>query len=146
MDDISHNLLEGYYSNGTDGSGNPAFYYNELQANGNLYRVDFTRVVTSSGITLNITNTINSLGYPANATDLTALNGYLNTLVGIPLNGDECITLGWTYLGHISTNKPNIDAAIASASASGYTFQSLFYQAGYFVYGCIPMKLFYDQG
>jgi len=146
MDDVSHNLLESFYSNGADGDGNPAFYYNSLQASGNHYRADFTRTVTSAGINLNITNAVNTTGYPPNSTDFNSLSATITNLQGIPLNGNECNTLGWTYLGHTSTNKANIDAAIASAAASGYTFQSLFYQSGYFVYGCIPMKLFYDQG
>ena len=84
---------------------------------------------------------------PAPTTEDTAfLTSEVNKFQGVPLNGDECQTLGWTYLGHMSTNKANIEAAIADCTAKGHTFQSLFYQSGYFVFGCVVDRLFYDQG
>ena len=46
----------------------------------------------------------------------------------------------------ITGNFANIDTAKDTAAASGYEFKSLFYQSGYFVFGCTELKLFYDQG
>ena len=77
--------------------------------------------------------------------DILFLEGEVNFMQNTPLNGDECVALGWTYLGHTSTNKANIEAAVATAVSKGYSFKSLFYMKGYFVYGCEALKLFYDQ-
>ena len=139
MDIHSHNLLETYYDDGSN-----QFHYNSLRSGENLFRVDFTRTVSSSGIAINI-NSIT--GDPApTSEDVAFLTSEINSLQGLPLNGNECVTLGWTYLGHYKTNQQNIDAAIADCQSKGSSFRSIYYITGYTVYGCPDMKLFYDVG
>lgn len=142
MDATSHNLLEGYYHDG----GN-AYHYNGLQSGVNHFRVDYTRDVTPSGININITQIkpINNGPVPTSE-DTAFLTSEVNKFQGVPLNGNECVTLGWTYLGNWNTNQANIEAAITECTSKGHTFKSLFYQSGYFVYGCADDKLFYDRG
>jgi hypothetical protein len=145
MDNHSYNLLEPYLSDG----GN-AYHYNALQcdvsAPGSYFRVNFTRDVTSSGVALNITSITNLNNVtPSTAAETAFLTNEVNSFVGLPLNGDECQTIGWQYLGHTSTNNAYIEDVKSSAGAQGYTFKSLFYNNGYFVYGCSDTKQFYDQ-
>lgn len=142
MDAISHNLLEAYYNDG----GN-TFHYNALQSGTNHFRVDFTRSVTAEGIAVSITQIkpVNT-GPTPTSDDVTFLTSEVNKFQGVPHNGNECVTLGWTYLGNWNTNQANIEAAIADCASKGHAFQSLFYQSGYFVYGCVDDKLFYDRG
>ena len=140
----SHNLLETYYKD----SGN-TFHYNSLrsdEADEDTFRVDFTREVTGGGINVTIINIAGNAGAPVLDTDRAALATEVNSLQGTPLNGDECITLGWTYLGHIRSNADNINNARATAASAGYEFVSLYYTNGYFVYGCKEQKSFYEQG
>jgi hypothetical protein len=141
MDATSHNLLEAYYHDG----GN-TYHYNSLQSGDNHFRVDFTRTVANTGITVTINQIkpVNNGSLPT-SDDTAFLTSELNKFQGVPLNGNECITLGWTYLGNWSNNQANIEAAIADCASKGHTFQSLFYQSGYFVYGCVDDKLFYDK-
>lgn len=141
MDATSHNLLEGYYHDG----GN-FYHYNSLQSGTNHFRVDFTRTVTAEGINISI-DLVRAVNGPVpTSEDIAFLTAEVNKFQGVPLNGNECVTLGWTYLGNWSTNQANIEAAIAECATKGHTFQSLFYQSGYFVMGCIADKLFYDRG
>jgi hypothetical protein len=141
MDATSHNLLEAYYHDG----GN-TYHYNSLQSGDNHFRVDFTRTVASTGIavTINQIKPVNNGPLPT-SDDTTFLTSEVNKFQGVPLNGNECVTLGWTYLGNWTNNQANIEAAIADCASKGHTFQSLFYQSGYFVYGCVDDKLFYDK-
>lgn len=135
MDAKSHNLLESCWSDGQDGSVN-RYHYNALMLNdGRTFRVDFTREVTSSSINVNITSTQPS----AAGADASAIATVVNELQGLPKTGFECQTLGWTYLGNITSN-PGIQAQIA-----GKNFVSLLYNAGYFVFGCAATKEFYDK-
>jgi hypothetical protein len=142
MDAHSHNLLEPYYADG----GN-IYHYNSLRSDASTpesyFNVTFTRDVTSSGIVINITGIAGST--TPTADDTTFLTNEVNSFVGIPVNGTECQTLGWTYLGNTDANKADIDSAITSATASGYSFKSIFYHQGYFVHGCADTKQFYDQ-
>jgi len=140
MDAHSHNLLESYYD---DGGGN--FHYNSLQSGDSFFTVSFNRTVSSSGINITINSITNVGGGAVTDTDTAFLTNEVNGFQNVPLNGYECQTLGWTYLGHTSTNADNINAAIAAATASGYSFSSLFYHTGYFVHGCADTKQFYDQ-
>jgi hypothetical protein len=140
----SHNLLEAYITNG----GN-TFYYNALrsdEADEDTFKVTFTREVVSTGIVITIVNIAGNNGAAVLESDRTALIAEVNSLQGLPLNGAECVTLGWTYLGNQSNNSENIHAAKVSAANSGYEFKSIYYASGYFVYGCAAQKLFYDQG
>jgi hypothetical protein len=142
MDAISHNLLEAYYHDG----GN-FYHYNGLQSGDNFFRVDFVREVTASGVNITVSQ-IRSVNSSVLATDedVAFLTSEVTKFQGVPLNGNECVTLGWTYLGHWSSNQANIEAAIADCTSKGHVFQSLFYQSGYFVHGCVADKVFYDQG
>jgi len=140
----SHNLLEAYNADG----GN-TFYYNALrsdEADEDTFKVTFTREVISTGINITIVSIAGNNGAPVLESDRTALNAEVNSLQGLPLNGTECATLGWTYLGNQSSNSENIHAAKVAAANSGYEFKSIYYANGYFVYGCVEQKLFYDQG
>jgi len=141
MDATSHNLLEAYYHDG----GN-TYHYNSLQSGINHFRVDFTRIVASTGIIINIDQIkpVNS-GPTPTAEDTLFLTSEVKKFQGVPLNGNECVTLGWTYLGNWTNNRDNIEAAIADCASKGHNFQSLFYQSGYFVYGCVDDRLFYDK-
>ncbi len=135
MDANSHNLLESCWADGDPNNTNK-YHYNSLMLNdGRTYRVDFTRDVTPAGINLNIISTQPS----AAGADLAAISTVVNELQGLPKSGYECQTLGWTYLGNITTN-PGIGSQIA-----GKNFISLLYNAGYFVYGCVSTKEFYDR-
>lgn len=141
MDAISHNLLEGYYNDG-----NNMFHYNSLQSGNNYFKVEFNREVTSAGINLTITSITPVNGGPVPTDEDTVfLTTEVNKFQNVPLNGNECVTLGWTYLGNWNTHQANIEAAIIECESKGHKFQSLFYQKGYFVYGCVADKLFYDR-
>jgi hypothetical protein len=141
MDATSHNLLEAYFHDG----GN-TYHYNGLQSGTNQFRVDFTRTINESGINITIDQVKPINGGPTpTADDITFLTSEINKFQGVPLNGNECVTLGWTYLGNWTNNQANIEAAIADCTSKGHAFQSLFYQSGYFVYGCVDDRLFYDK-
>jgi hypothetical protein len=135
MDAKSHNLLESFWADRNPNSTNKYHYNSLMLDDGRTYRVDFTRDVTSAGIDLNIVSTQPS----AAGADLAAISTVINELQGLPKSGYECQTLGWTYLGNITTN-PGIGSQIA-----GKNFISLLYNAGYFVYGCVSTKEFYDR-
>jgi TPP-dependent trihydroxycyclohexane-1,2-dione (THcHDO) dehydratase len=140
----SHNLLEAY--NTDDGN---TFYYNALrsdEADEDTFKVTFTREVSPTGVTVTIVSIVGNNGAQVLESDTTALVTEVNSLQGLPLNGEECTTLGWTYLGNQSSNSENIQAAKVAAANSGYEFKSIYYASGYFVYGCAEQKLFYDQG
>lgn len=141
MDAHSHNLLEGYYNDG-----NNTFHYGSLKSGDNFFRVDFTRTVESTGIkiVINQIKPVNNGPAPTQE-DVAFLTSEVEGFQGRPLNGNECIASGWTYLGNMKDNAANIAAAKAECEAKGHTFVSLFYQSGYFVYGCVEDKLFYDQ-
>jgi hypothetical protein len=143
MDAHSHNLLESYISD----SGN-AYYYNALTtdtSSGAYYKVNFTRDVTPSGVSIVVTDikNINNIT-PPTPTDTAFLTNEVNNFMGKPLNGNECQAIGWTYLGNMAKNGTYINNVISSAKTAGYTFTSIFYQAGYFVWGCADTKQFYD--
>jgi hypothetical protein len=108
--------------------------------NGRTYRVDFTREVTSTGINVDIVTTQPG----ADAADAAAIDVIIDELNGIPRDGFECQTLGWTYLGNITTT-PAIQAQIDAAIANGNQFTPVYYNAGYFVFGCAALKQFYDK-
>jgi hypothetical protein len=140
----SQNLLETYYNDGND-----AYHYNSLRSDEDdedTFNVKFTRTVSASGIAVNITEITGNFRAQVLDADIERLTSEVNLFQNVPRNGQECIALGWTYLGHQSANAANIDSAKASATASGYEFKSLSYQSGYFVFGCTELKLFYDQG
>lgn len=141
MDPHSHNLLEGYYNDG-----NNTYHYNALKSDEKYFRVDFTRVVTEAGIniTINQIKPVNS-NIPPTEQDVAFLTSELQTFQGIPHDGNECVTLGWTYLGNSNDNAANINAAITECESKGHKFIPLFYQSGYFVFGCVEDKLFYDK-
>ncbi len=141
MDPHSHNLLEGYYWDG----GN-TYHYNSLKSGEKFFRVDFTRDVTAEGINIVIKQIkpINSDILPTPDDEL-FLTNEVKGFQSKPLNGNECVTLGWTYLGNMRDNAANIAAAKAECEAKGHVFVSLFYQSGYFVFGCEEDKLFYDK-
>lgn len=140
MDAKSHNLLESCWFDGKVGNASK-FHYNQLMLdNGRTYRVDLTREVTPSGINVDVVTT-----HPtADATDIAAIDVIIDELNSAPRDGFECQTLGWTYLGNITTN-PSIQAQVDAAKAAGHEFVSVFYNAGYFVYGCAALKKFYDK-
>lgn len=140
----SQNLLETYYNDSND-----TYHYNSLrsdEADEDTFNVKFTRTVSASGIAVNITEITGNFRAEVLDTDIVRLTSEVDLFQNVPRNGQECTTLGWTYLGHQSINAANIDIAKDTAAASGYEFKSLFYQSGYFVFGCAPLKLFYDQG
>jgi hypothetical protein len=141
MDATSHNLLEAYYNDGSN-----TYHYNSLQSGDNHFRVDFTRTVANTGITVTINQikAVNNGPLPT-SDDVAFLTSEVNKFQGIPHDGNECVTLGWTYLGNWTNNQANIEAAIADCTSKGHSFQSLFYQSGYFVYGCVDDRLFYDK-
>lgn len=140
MDAKSHNLLESCWFDGKTGNASK-FHYNQLMLdNGRTYRVDFTREVTPTGINVDIVTTQPS----ADTTDAAAIDAIIDELNGIPRDGFECQTLGWTYLGNI-TNTPAIQAQIDAAVAGGNQFTPVYYNAGYFVFGCAALKQFYDK-
>ena len=140
MDPRSHNLLETYYHDG----GN-AFHYNSLKSGDNTFRVDFTREVTASGINVAVVLIKGNNDAIPTAEDITFLTQELNVFQDIPHNGDECVTLGWTYVGNKNTNTANVEAAVAECEGKGHKFVPLFYQSGYFVFGCVEDRLFYDN-
>lgn len=140
MDPRSHNLTVGYY-----GIGPNAFQYNGLRSGDKRFVLEFIRAIENGAINFSITKIIGVDGSAPTPEDILFLEGEVNFMQNTPLNGDECVALGWTYLGHTSTNKANIEAAVATAVSKGYSFKSLFYMKGYFVYGCEALKLFYDQ-
>ena len=140
----SQNLLETYYNDSND-----TYHYNSLrsdEADEDTFNVKFTRTVSASGIAVNITEITGNFRAEVLDTDIVRLTSEVDLFQNVPRNGQECTTLGWTYLGHQSINAANIDIAKDTAAASGYEFKSLFYQSGYFVFGCTELKLFYDQG
>lgn len=139
----AHNLLETYYQDGDN-----AFHYDALKADDSVftYKVEFTRTVSESGITVAVTSVTGNYGAPVNDTVTAALASAVSALQTTPRNGDECVTLKWTYLGNKRDKADVIAAAIETAAALGYTYTSLFYNNGYFVYGCAGTKCFYDQG
>lgn len=140
MDSKSHNLVESCWFDSKTGNVSK-FHYNQLMLeNGRTYRVDFTREVTPSGINVDIVSTQPS----ADAIDAAALDVIIDELNSTPKDGFECQTLGWTYLGNISTN-PSIQAQVDAAKAAGNNFVSIYYNAGYFVFGCAALKKFYDK-
>lgn len=141
MDPHSHNLLESYYSDGES-----TFHYKSLKSGDNFFRVDFTRILDSDGIhiTIDQVKPVNNNLTPTQA-DVVFLTSEIHKFQGKPLNGNECIESGWTYLGNMKNNQENIAAAKRECEAKGNSFVSLFYQSGYFVYGCVEDKLFYDQ-
>jgi hypothetical protein len=140
MDDNSHNLLQSYYNDG-----DCKYHYDSLQYNGNTFYVGFTRAITGGGIYITVGPITGNNGYKPTSDDVTALANIVTGFQNKPLNGNECVALGWTYLGHTSSNLPRITAAIAAAKTNGWTFESLFYHSGYFVHGCAGAKQFYDQ-
>ncbi len=140
MDAKSHNLLESCWFDGKTGN-TSKFHYNQLMLdNGRTYRVDFTREVTSTGINVDIVTTQPG----ADAADAAAIDVIIDELNGIPRDVFECQTLGWTYLGNITTT-PAIQAQIDAAIANGNQFTPVYYNAGYFVFGCAALKQFYDK-
>jgi len=143
MDAHSHNLLEPHYQIGDN-----AYHYDALRSDETgtqrYFKINYTRDVTPSGIVINITSIVGGTTEPT-AQDIVFLTNEINNLVGSPINGNECEALGWTFLGTTDTDQINIDNAIAAATAAGYSFKSIFYQAGYFVHGCADTKQFYDQ-
>lgn len=140
MDAKSHNLLESCWFDSKTGNVSK-FHYNQLMLdNGRTYRVEFTREVTPSGINVNIVSTQPT----ADSADAAAIDVIIDELNGTPRDGFECQTLGWTYLGNI-TATPSIQAQIDAAKAAGNDFISIFYNAGYFVFGCAALRQFYDK-
>jgi len=139
MDPRSHNLLEAYYHDG-----NNAYHYNSLKSGENTFRVDFTRDISSDGIVLSIILIKGNNGAVPTSEDINFLTEEVNVFQNLPRNGDECVTLGWTYVGNKNTNAANIEAAITECENKGHKFVPIFYQGGYFVYGCVEDKLFYD--
>jgi hypothetical protein len=139
----THNLLETYFQDGDN-----VFHYNALKAADNVftYRVSFTRTVTESGINTTVTSVAGNYGAPVDNTITAALAAAINTLQSEPRSGEECQALKWTYLGHKRDRADAIQSAIETAAALGYSYKSLFYSNGYFVYGCAGTKCFYDQG
>ena len=140
----SHNLLEAYHYQG----GNK-FQYNSLrsdEADEDTFNVTFTRAVGAEGIAIEVTNILGNGGAPVLESDRTALIAEVNSLQGQPLNKNECITLGWTYIGNAVSNSEIVHDAKVAAANAGYEFTSLYYLQGYFVYGCAGTKQYYDQG
>lgn len=141
LDSRSHNLLEACWFDGKTGNVSNHHYNQLMLEDGRLFRVDFTREVTNISINVDITST----EPVANATDAAALDVIIDSLNSRPKDGFECQTLGWTYLGNI-TNNPGIQAQIDAAAAAGHGFESILYKSGYFVFGCVALKQFYDKG
>lgn len=141
MDPHSYNLLQSYFNDG-----NNKYHYDSLQSGQNFFQLYFTRTVTLSGIAITI-DLIKPVGFGPNPTaeDIQFLTTEVEEFQGIPLNGDECVTLGWTYLGNTKDNADNIAAAKVECDAKGHVFRSLYYQSGYFVFGCVEDKLFFDR-
>jgi hypothetical protein len=140
MQAASHNLLESCWFDGKTGTVS-SFHYDQLKLdNGSTYRVDFTREVTPTGINVDIVSTTPV----ADATDAAALDQIIDELNGVPRDGFECQTLGWTYLGNITTN-PSIQNIVDEAAAAGTPFVSILYHCGYNVCGCAVTKRFYDK-
>jgi len=145
MDAHSHNLLEAYISTGGNN-----YYYNALTTDtspGVYYKVSFTRDVTSAGVAINITDIKNLNNYttPPTDADRTFLTSEINSFLGGPINGNECQTLGWEYVGSTNKNSAQIARVTSSVQAAGFNFKPIFYQAGYYVFGCADTKQFYDQ-
>jgi hypothetical protein len=143
MTATAHNLLETYFQDG----GN-AFHYDALKADDSVftYKVSFTRTVSESGIAIAVTSVAGNYGAPESAAITAALTTAVDTLQSTPRSGEECATLKWTYLGHKRDRADAIQAAIETAATLGYSYKSLFYSNGYFVYGCAGTKCFYDEG
>lgn len=143
MNAQSHNLLETYYQDGSN-----VFHYNALKADDSAftYKVEFTRTVSESGITVAVISVTGNYGAPVNDTITAALVSAVNALQSTPRNGEECAVLKWTYIGNKRDKASEIQTAIETAAALGYSYVSLFYNSGYFVYGCAGTKCFYDQG
>ena len=135
-----HNLLESCWLDGTV-EGVNKYHYDQLKLdNDNTYRVDFTRQVTPAGV---VVNTLDIQPTPS-AEDVAPLNEVLDELTRDPRDGFECQTLGWTYLGNITTN-PEIQTTIDQLVANGNEIRSILYNNGYFVFGCYATKQFYDK-
>lgn len=140
----SHNLLEAYHYQG----GN-TFQYNALrsdEADGDTFNVTFTRAVGAEGIAIEVTNIIGNGGAVVLESDRTALIAEVNSLQGQPLNKNECIALGWAYVGNEVSHSEDVHDAKVAAANAGYEFTSLYYLNGYFVYGCAGTKQYYDRG
>ena len=92
MDAHSHNLLESHYQIGDN-----AYRYDALRSDATgtqrYFNVFYTRDVTSTGIIINITNIVGGTTAPTED-DTTFLTNELNSLVGMPINGNECEALG----------------------------------------------------
>jgi hypothetical protein len=141
MDDHSFNLGQPYY---TDAYG--IGHYDCIKGDGKLCRALFVRTVALSGISVTI-NTVTAIdGTPTDQVAIDAVTNEIQGFQGQPLNGNECVALGYTYLGHLKTHEANIKAAQDQVQALGFQFKSIYYMAGYFVIACLEAKLFYDQG
>lgn len=144
MDDNSHNALEAYYQQ-PDGS----YIYNSLQSSGNLFTVNFIRSCVPGSINITI-KSITGIIAPTES-DISFLTSQVNKMHSMPRNSEECNTIGWAYLGRLSAdplkslNSDAVNAAIASATSQGYSFQSLYYLNGYTVFGCANLGQYYDQ-
>jgi len=139
----AHNLLATYFQDGEN-----TFRYEALKADDSVftYKVQFNRTVSESGINVVVTSITDNYGAPVNDAKTAALTAAVNTLQTTPRSGEECQALKWTYLGNKRDRADVIAAAIATATELGHSFKSLFYNNGYFVYGCVGTKHFYDQG
>lgn len=140
MNARSHNHLEACWFDYKTGNIS-YFHYNELMIeDSRTFKVSFSREVTSIGITVKII----SIEPPASLSETTEIETHINELNCGPKDGFECQTLGWAYLGNITTN-PFIQTQIDAAKANGNEFNSIYYRAGYSVFGCPAIKQFYDK-
>ena len=142
MDPRSHNFVESCWLDGQIAAMKGYHYDVLMLENGTAYKVHFTREILEDGnVDIRITKVLPS---PSD-NDKEEILKIVTELQIKPQNGFEAQSMKWTYLGNIDSNT-NLPLHLEAEKAKGNVFESLHYNQGYWVYGCMTTKQFYDKG